>query len=120
MSIPGAVMPGAPAPAPGGADGAPMGGGGPEDILKMLASFQGQPSPDAEKKMLQDAVVMISGAYPKIQLRSAKAARLVSEAQAKVQSAIEALATEGQQPVAAPPNLGLGAGAPPGGPGMGM
>lgn len=97
-----------------------MGGGGPEDILKLLTQFQGQPSPDAEKKMLQDAVVMISGAYPKIQLRSAKAARLVSEAQAKVQAAIEALASEGQQPVGPPPNLGAG-GPPAGGlPGMGM
>ncbi len=97
-----------------------MGGGGPEDILKMLATFQGQPSPDAEKKMLQDAVVMISGAYPKIQLRSAKAARLISEAQAKVQSAIEALASEGQQPVAPPPNLGMGGPPMPSNPGMGM
>lgn len=98
-----------------------MGGGGPDDILKLLTSFQQQPSPDAEKKMLQDAVVMISGAYPKIQLRSAKAARMISEAQAKVQGAIEALATEGQHQMQPPPNLGLGG--PPGGgmgPGMGM
>jgi hypothetical protein len=98
------------------------GGGGPDAILKLLSSFQSQPSPDAEKKMLQDASVMINGAYPKIQLRSAKAARLLMEANAKVQSALEALAQEAQKPMAAPPNLGLeggGGGAPPLG-GMGM
>jgi hypothetical protein len=102
-------------------DGQPMGGGGPDDILKLLMSFQQQPSPDAEKKMLQDAMVMLSGAYPKIQLRSAKAARMISEAQGKTQGAIEALAAEGKQGMQPPPNLGMGG--PPGGgmpPGMGM
>lgn len=117
----GGPPPGAGGPPPGDMGGQPMGGGGPEDILKLLSSFQKQPSPDAEKKMIQDAMVMLSGAYPKIQLRSAKAARLCSESQAKAQACVEALAAEGQQAMQPPPNLGLGGGPPGGGlPGMGM
>lgn len=110
MSIPGAMMPGQGGPPPdmGGMGGAGGPGGGPDAILKLLASFQQQPSPDAEKKMLQEAVTMISGAYPKLQLRSAKAARMISEAQAKIQGALEALSQEGQKGLAPPPDLGMG------------
>lgn len=87
-----------------------MGGGGPDQILKLLASFQQQPSPDAEKKMLQEATIMINGAYAKVQLRSAKAAQKIMKANSEIQGAIQDLASEGQQNVAAPPDLGLGGG----------
>ena len=99
-----------------------MGGQGPDAILKLLASFQQQPSPDAEKKMLQEATIMINGAYAKVQLRSAKAAQKIMKANSEIQGAIQDLASEGQQPVGAPPDLGLGAGGggPAGGMGMGL
>ena len=83
--------------------------------MKLLAGLQSSPPPDGEKKMLQEAVTMMSGAAARIQTRSAKAARLVMEAQAKVQGALEALAQEGQQQLSPPPDFGMGgAGAPPG------
>ena len=102
-------------PDAGGALGSPGGGGGLDGIMKLLAGLQSSPPPDGEKKMLQEAVTMMSGAAARIQTRSAKAARLVMEAQAKVQGGLEALAQEGQQQFSPPPDFGMGgAGAPPG------
>ena len=124
MSVPGLMMPGQGAPPPPGADGGgvggPMGGGGPDAILKLLASLQQQPSPDAERKMLQEASLMVNGAYAKVQTRSAKAARLIMDANSKSQAAIEALQSEGQKSVAAPPDLGMGQMGAAAAPGLGM
>lgn len=102
------------APPMGGPPGpAPEGGGGPEGILKMLAGLQQQPPPDGEQEALRDASMKIGMAMARIQMRSAKAARLLADALSKVQQAREALQQEGHRSLNAPPDLGFaGAGAP--------
>lgn len=102
-----------------------MGGGagpGPDMLLQALQQLQQSPPPDAEQEALRDATMKISMALSRIQLRSAKAARLLSESLGKLQSAREALDTEASRPMAPPPSLGMPpmgglAGGPP--PGMG-
>lgn len=101
--------------APGGPPGGDMGGGGPDGMMKVLAGLQKQPPPDGEKQALTDASTKISMALSRIQLRSAKAAKLLSDAVSKIHAAREALDNEGSSPVAAPPDLGMTGGMNPGG-----
>jgi hypothetical protein len=114
-------MPGQGGPPPSPMGPAPPGaGGGPEGILQMLAGLQQQPPPDGEKEALNDATMKLGMALSRIQLRSAKAAKLLADAISKVQQAKEALAQEGQRGLQPPPDLGLAggglSGAPPANP----
>ena len=100
-------------PGPLGGDG-----GGPDQILAMLAKLQQGPPPDAEQEAMRDATMKISMALSRIQMRSAKAARLLSEAISKIHSAREALGQEADRAVGPPPAMGMPpamAGAPGGG-----
>lgn len=95
-------------------------GGGPEGLMKILASLQQQPPPDGEKQALQEASTKIAMAISRIQLRSPKAARLLAESVSKIQQAQETIAQEGERPIAAPPDLGMTGGmVPPAGGAMG-
>lgn len=86
----------------------------------MLAGLQQEPPPSGEQEALRDASMKISMAMGRVQLRSAKAARLLADALSKVQQAREAMQQEGKGAMNAPPDLGFGAGAPGmGGPNMG-
>ena len=89
-------------------------------MLKVLATLQSSPPPDGEQEALRDASMKIGMAFSRIQLRSAKAARLLSEAQSKIQSAREALQQEASRPLSAPPDLGLSGGAIAAGPTAGQ
>jgi hypothetical protein len=73
----------------------------------VLASLQESPPPDGETTALTDAATKIGMAYSRIQLRSAKAAKLLSHALSDIQAAREALESEASRPLAGPPNLGL-------------
>jgi hypothetical protein len=90
------------------------GGGGPEGLLKILASLQKQPPPDGETQAIQQAANLLSMALSRVQMRSASSAKLLADAISKVQSAREALAKEGSGAVASPPDLGMTGGMPPG------
>jgi len=79
--------------------------GGPEGILKLLASFQQQPPPSGEDQMLNQASTMINAAYARIVTRSSKAARALAKANVEIQNAREALKAEPDSPLAAPPDL---------------
>lgn len=111
-------MPGAGGPPPGGAPPAPGpgGDGGPAAAMQALLSLQQAPPPDGEKDALMDVTTKLGFVLSRVQLRSAKAARLISEALSKIQGAKEALADEASHPIAPVPNLGvpsiMGAGAP--------
>jgi hypothetical protein len=99
--------------------------GGPEQMLKVLAGMQSSPPPSGEEEALRDASMKIGMAASRVAQRSAKAARLLAEAIAKIQSAREALQAEPSRALAAPPDFGLSMiGAPgaasPMGPGPGM
>lgn len=85
-----------------------MAGGGPDAALEALQKLQGSPPPDGEQEALRDASMKIGLAFSRIQLRSAKAARLLSEAISKIQSARETLQAESERSLAPPPNLGGG------------
>lgn len=104
MAIPGALMPGAGGGMmpPGGAPGQDGG----ENVLQLLASLQQQPSPSAEEKMLFEATTMINGAYARVASRNAKVGKLLMDANSKVNQALEALKSETQRPMNAPPSFG--------------
>ena len=108
MSIPPGLMPGGGGPPgalapPGGAPGA----GGPEGLLQILAGLQQSPEPDGADQMLTQATLSINGAYARIAQRSAKAAKLLMDANSRIQAARQALQEEASRPVAAPPGLGM-------------
>ena len=96
---------GPPPPGAGGPGGGDLLGGGPEGILKLLASFQQQPPPSGEDQMLNEASTMINAAYARILQRSSKAAKLLAEANVKIQGAREALKAEPDRNMAPPPDL---------------
>lgn len=81
--------------------------GGPEQALQVLAGLQQSPPPSGEQEALQEATQKIQMAMGRIQLRSAKSAKLLSEALAKIQAAREALDTTDSSPLSPPPNLGF-------------
>jgi len=120
MGIPPGLMGGGgpmapPAGPPGG--GPPGGGmGGPEDVLKILATLQQAPSPSAEEQMLFQATVMVNGAYARIATRNPRVGKHLMEANAKINSALEAMSEEGDRTVDRPPDLG--APGPVGAPGL--
>jgi hypothetical protein len=98
-----------------------MGGGGPDAGMKVLAGMQQQPPPDGEKQALQDCVRQLGMVISRTQLRSAKAAKLFSEAATKIHAGQMVLEELGNSPVAAPPDLGATGGMmPPSNPGGAM
>lgn len=116
MAIPGALMPGQGGPPPPGAGMDPM-GGGPDAILKLLSSFQQAAQPSGEEQMLQQASLMINGAYARIAPRSAEAARALAQANVNIQTALQKLKAEPTRPLPGPPDL-MGGMSPGGGLGM--
>lgn len=101
-------MPGAaPGGMPGAEGGPPGGGAGPEGLLKVLASLQQSPEPDGADQMLNDATMKINAAYARVAQRSAKAAKLLMDANSRVQAAREALQQESSRALPAPPSLGM-------------
>jgi hypothetical protein len=92
----------------GGAPDAQMGPSNPIAGLQALAQMQQSPPPSGEQDALRDASMQIGFAASRIAQRSAKAARLLAEALAKIQSAREALESEGNRPLGQPPDLGAG------------
>src|SRR5215467_4927938 len=105
MAIPGAMMPGM----GGGSPDAQMGPSNPIaglQALQSMAQNQQSPPPSGEQDALRDASMQIGFAASRIAQRSAKAARLLAEALAKIQSAREALESEGNRPLGQPPDLG--------------
>src|SRR5437899_5227849 len=99
MSVPPAMMSGSAGPGamgPGGGPGGSPGGPAPEEILKLLATLQQSPPPSGDDQMMNNASIMVNGVYARIAQRSAKAARLLMEANSKIQQAREALQHEAQ------------------------
>ena|SRR5437879_5935216 len=115
--MPGYPIPGMPGPAPGASPMPSPGGGAPP--MEMLEQFAGMPSPGGEDELLGEATNQISLALTRIHLRSPRAAKLLADAQSKVQQAREVLSEDSMAPLGLPPNL-LGGGMPGMGPGPGM
>lgn len=115
--------PGSPPPggAPGG--GGPGGGmGGPEDVLKMLATMQQAPSPSAEEQMIFQATLMLNGAYAKVAVRNPEVGKLIMDANSKANQALQKMKGEGGRSMGQPPDMGapgpVGAPQLPGAPGV--
>jgi hypothetical protein len=74
-----------------------------------MGQNQQSPPPSGEQDALRDASMQIGFAASRIAQRSAKAARLLTEALTKIQAAREALEQEGSRPLGPTPDLGSGA-----------
>lgn len=95
--------------------------GGPEGGLDILTQFQKSPPPGGEEEALRTASNLVGMAYGRVAPRSAEAAGKLAHALQDIQAARKALEKEPNQPMAAPPDLGLsGMGAPPTAPMPGM
>lgn len=70
--------------------------------------LQGAPPQNGEEDAFREISMKLGALFAKTQLRSAKAARLISEATGKLQSAREILQQESARPLAPPPDLGGG------------
>lgn len=81
--------------------------------MTLMGAMQQQPPPQKELSMLRDAGNLLAGAMAGVQLRSSKGAKLIADAQSRLQSAIQTIQEEGSGPVAAPPDMGSLPGMPP-------
>ena len=107
MPMPGGPQgpPGAGGPPGGGQPGA--GGPGPEAIMGILAALQGTPQQAQEPPIFQEATNALGLLLQRVQTRSAKAAKAIADALAKVQQAKVDLANESSKSMQPPPDLGL-------------
>ena len=76
--------------------------------MALLTGMQQQPPQSGEDNLFRDASAAVGTVYQRVAQRSAEAAKLLSEALTKIQAARQALQKEGNRPLAAPPDLGMG------------
>lgn len=91
-------------------------GGPPSGALEALQQMQQSPSPSGEEEALAKASTFLGLALARVYLRSPKAAKMISDALSRVQSARQELSDLGSGPMMPPPDL-MGGSAPGGMPG---